>query len=266
VTGEARHTQERRSLTGRSFALHCGMPILRDYDAVRPLLLKDEQGTRSICNVIYGVAGARASWVRVDDLEHPHAVIARWRALYLHATDTSAARRLMASLPKRWRLDFAATQMRFIPAMRRVRKVGWVSPCYMYVLEPKKLVIDRKHRVGELRPEDVGIVAHFWPYGRSRTYVGWRITDGPTCAVRKDGKLVAWALTHGDGTMGMLHVLEECRGLGMARSITTAIAQRCLKAGLKPFLYIVQKNKASINLTESMGFTRHPRMYAWYGE
>ena len=65
--------------------------------------------------------------------------------------------------------------------------------------------------------------------------------------------------------MGILHVLDKYRGQGMARSITTALAKRCQKAGLRPFLYIVEKNNASINLTESMGFRRHV-MAAWFGE
>jgi predicted GNAT family acetyltransferase len=127
------------------------------------------------------------------------------------------------------------------------------------------LVIDRTHKVGYLKPEDARLIVDYWPHGRNEAYIRWRIAAGPTCAIRQKGRLVAWALTHTDGSMGILHVLDNYRGQGMARSITTALAERCLKAGLRPFLYIVEKNKASINLTKSMGFTRHA-VVGWFGE
>jgi 8-oxo-dGTP diphosphatase len=140
-----------------------------------------------------------------------------------------------------------------------------VAPCYLYVLESGKLVIDRRHKIGTLKPNDAEKIVSYWPHGRNADYIRWRIRTGPTCAIRRNGKLVAWAITHGDGAMGILHVLKEFRGLGMARSITTALAERSLRAGIKPFLYIVKRNKASIRLTESMGFTRHG-IYCWFGE
>jgi GNAT superfamily N-acetyltransferase len=284
------------------------VPISHNPEVLKPFLLRDESATRSIYNTVFGRAGARVVWIRVDDLKRPQAVICRSRVLhrrqmlYMYARNPKAAERVLAEIPKKWRLAFAATPARLVPAVRRAlkkrgRKLDWISPCYLYVLEPSHkeipmsklqfptksqvpnpnntgpqmkpvpggLVIDRKHRVGRLRPGDAGLIAQYWPHGRNPDYIRWRIRSGPNCAIRRNGKLVACAITHADGSMGILHVLEEYRGLGMARSITTALAERCLKAGLKPFLYIVKRNKASINLTESMGFTRQG-VYCWFGE
>ena len=39
-------------------------------------------------------------------------------------------------------------------------------------------------------------------------YIRWRIEHGPTAAIRRRGRLAAWALTHGDGSLGFLHVLD----------------------------------------------------------
>jgi GNAT superfamily N-acetyltransferase len=248
------------------------MPICRNPEVVRPLLLADEPGTRSIYNIIFGVTGARAAWIRVDDLDHPQAVVCRGAVrgrgmmLYLWATGPRAAEQVMREIPRHWKFEFAATPTRFLPVARRLRKIRWVgTPCYMYVLDPRKLMLNRAHRVGTLRDEDVPVVTRYWTHGKSQEYIRWRIQVGPTCAVRDRGKLAAWALTHADGTMGILHVLKEYRGQDMARSITTALARRCLKAGIKPFLYILRNNRASINLTESMGFTRYGT-YVWFGE
>jgi GNAT superfamily N-acetyltransferase len=252
------------------------VPILRNPEVLKPFLLRDESATRSIYNTIFGRGGAQVVWIRVDDLKRPQAVVCRSRVqhrrqmLYMYARNPKAAERVLAELPKSWRLSFAATPARLVPAVRRAlkkrgRKLDWVEQCYLYHLEPSRLVIDRTHRVGKLKPGDARLIAEYWPHGRNPEYVRWRIRSGPTCAIRRNGKLVAWAITHADGTMGILHVLKEYRGLGMARAITTALAERCLKAGLKPFLYIVKRNKASISLTESMGFTRRGA-YCWFGE
>jgi 8-oxo-dGTP diphosphatase len=189
---------------------------------------------------------------------------------------------VLAEIPRPWKLEFAATPVKMVKAAKRElarrnavmrspkssgsrRRISWVAPCYLYVLESGKLVIDRRHKIGTLKPNDAEKIVSYWPHGRNADYIRWRIRTGPTCAIRRNGKLVAWAITHGDGAMGILHVLKEFRGLGMARSITTALAERSLRAGIKPFLYIVKRNKASIRLTESMGFTRHG-IYCWFGE
>jgi 8-oxo-dGTP diphosphatase len=281
------------------------MPIVKDAEVVRPLLESDPDRTHSIRNLINGAAGGRASWVRVDNPAKPQAVLCRSRFLYLYARNRKAAAQLVRELPKRWRLAFAATATGLEKAVRREltrrnavsqgsqeppkRRIRWTAPCWLYVLDPqggifrgpddrcqtkgrnqgsrakRSLVIDRRHRVGKLTCRDAALVTKYWPHGKSRGYVAWRIQAGPTCAIRRRGKLVAWAMTHADGAMGMLHVLDEYRGRGMARSITTALAERCLKAGIRPFLYIVKKNTASIRLTESMGFTRVGEL-AWFGE
>jgi 8-oxo-dGTP diphosphatase len=252
------------------------MPILRDPEILKPFLLRYETAAPSIYNTIFGVGSARVVWIRVDDLRSPQAVVCRSRVqhrrqmLYMYARNLKAAERVLAGIPGKWRLGFAATPARLVPAVRRAlrkrgRRLTWVSPCYLYGLEPGRLVICRTHRVGNLKPVDAGLIAKYWPHGRNPDYVRERIRSGPTCAIRRNGRLVAWAITHADGAMGILHVLEEYRGQGMARAITTALAERCLRAGLKPFLYIVKRNRASINLTESMGFTRRG-VCCWLGE
>jgi 8-oxo-dGTP diphosphatase len=254
------------------------VPLCRDPEIIKPLLLADEPGTRSLFNLLSGRAGGRAVWVRVDNPDNPQAVVCRSGALhrrqmlYLYAANARAAAQVLDEIPGRWRLEFAATSTSLVPAVRRVlrkrgRRLNWVSPCFLYVLDsgPSSLVIDRSHRVARLKPGDARLIVNFWPHGRNADYIRWRIMTGPTCAIRRRGRLVAWALTHADGAMGILHVLDEFRGQGMARSITTALAERCRKAGLQPFLYIVKRNNASIRLTESMGFKRHA-IVAWFGE
>ena len=71
-------------------------------------------------------------------------------------------------------------------------------------------------------------------------------------------------MTHDDGSMGFLHVVEQHRHQGMARTLTTALARRLLRLGVQPFLYILTNNTASLRLTTSMGFSRAGR-FSWFG-
>jgi len=247
------------------------MPICHDPDLVRPLLMTDEPGTRSIYNFIYGLAGARARWIRVDDLANPQAVIIRSgarfrnRRHYIYATRDRAAETLLAELPGHWKLMFAGSPSRFAKVVRKFRKLDSVHLNYLYVLDPRNLVAFREHRVESVHTSDAPQIARFWANGRQMNYVRWRIGAGPSAAIRRHGSLVAWGMTHADGSMAMLRVMEEYRGLGFARAITYALARRVIAWGLRPFLHIHRNNRASISLCESMGFTRHST-YAWFGQ
>ncbi len=234
--------------------------ICQDLEPVRRLLLENEPATRAISNIVFGRAGANATWVRVDDRAGPKVVLCRAGWLILFATSRVAARRLLDQIPAWWNMNFCATPSWVYDYVRRKRRVNWVTRCYMYALtHPAKLTVYRGHRVGSLVPEDSLLVARHWPYHDGKgdsTYIKGRIKVGPCCAIRRKGKPVAWALTHGDGSMGFLHVLEPYRGQGLARTIGTVLSQRLLKRGIKPFVHIEKKNRASIRLTKGMGFER----------
>jgi GNAT superfamily N-acetyltransferase len=247
------------------------MPICHDPALVRPLLLTDEPGTRSIYNLIHDRAGARARWVRVDDLADPQAIIIRSgarfrnRRHYIYAASNHAAENLLAEIPRDWKLMFAASPSRLARVVRKFRKFNFIHLNYLYVLEPENLVTYRSHRVESLRTEDAPRIARLWANGRQLNYVRWRISAGPSAAIRRNGSLIAWGATHADGSMAMLRVLEEYRGQGLARAITYVLARRVITWGLRPFLHIHRNNKASISLCESMGFTRHS-LCAWFGQ
>lgn len=247
------------------------MPICLDPALVRPLLLTDEPGTRSIYNFVYNRAGARARWIRVDDLANPRAIIIRSgapyrnRRHYMYAISNRAAETVLNEIPGDWKLMFAASPSRLVKVVRKFRKLDFVHLNYLYVLDPKNLVTYRGHRVESVLPEDAAQIAHLWANGRQLSYVRWRISAGPSAAIRRDGRLVAWGMTHADGSMAMLRVMEQYRGQGFARAITYALARRVIATGLRPFLHIHRDNRASINLCESMGFTRHS-LCAWFGQ
>uniref|UniRef100_A0A7C4CAR7 GNAT family N-acetyltransferase n=1 Tax=candidate division WOR-3 bacterium TaxID=2052148 RepID=A0A7C4CAR7_UNCW3 len=246
------------------------MPLCVDREPLRPVLQTAGIPALSVFNLVFGRAGAPAPRVWVDDRHRPRAVVCRGRRFYLWATDSRAAGRLIRSLPRRSRLNFGATPLRFYRLIRRnwpgpdCSARVWTNPCFMFVLDDPRRLRAPGHRVEPLRPDDAPLIVSQWPYGRSRSYVASRIRRLPAVGIRRRGQLVAWALTHDDGSMGFLHVLAEYRGRGMARSLTVALCKQLLRLGLLPFNYIVQTNRASIKLTTSMGFRRVGE-YGWFG-
>lgn len=240
----------------------------RDLEPVRRLLLRNEPATRSVYNKLFGPSDIKAKWVRVDDREDPKAVLIRMWWLTLWTTDRRAGRRMLDEIPARWNLNFCATPSWVTRHVARSRRLNWTNPCCGYALtDPKKLGVYSSVRVGALTPDDSRVVAKYWPYHSGRgdsKYITWRIKAGPSCAIRRKGELVAWALTHDDFSMGFLHVLKEHRGRGYARTIGTALGRRLIKMGIMPFVFIETRNRASQRLTESLGFAR-VGSYDWFG-
>jgi len=246
------------------------MPLCRDLDLIRPFIMKNLPSTISVSNLVNNTFSSSLRWVRADDLGDPHAVLCRTRRFTLFAESGRDAARVLAEVPRNLRMVFRATPTRFC-RLTRTRWRGpdsgrrlWYNHCYLYVLRPGRLVIDRTHRVSRLRPADAPVIARSWPYGRRPDRILRRILSGPGYCIRHKGTPVAWGLTHDDGSMGFLHVLERYRGQGMARTLTTTLAGRLLRLGVQPFMYIGRDNTASLRLTASMGFSCAGR-FSWFG-
>ena len=79
--------------------------------------------------------------------------------------------------------------------------------------------------------------------------------------------LVAWVLTNGNGSIGMLHTVPDLRGRGLARALVQRLLPLWLKRGFggcPPFCYIVPTNDASVKLFKGLGFEKRADM-EWIG-
>ncbi len=247
------------------------MPLCRNRELVRLLLEQHRPLTESLYNLTFETLGGKARWVRVDRLDQPRALLLSGRRLSLFATSTQAAARVLVETPRNLRMQFRATPPRFVALVRQLwrgpdqDRTIRVNPCYLYaLLDPRKLVTSTVRGITTLLPDDAETIVRNSPYNRRVSYVRERIKLGPGCGIRIDGRLVAWGLTHDDGSMGFLYVLPEHRGKGLARALTTALAQNLLRLDVRPFMYIVRNNNASVTLTSSMGFERCGTLY-WFG-
>lgn len=92
-------------------------------------------------------------------------------------------------------------------------------------------------------------------------YITERIINGIGFGIREKEKLVAWALTHDDGAIGFLNVLEQYRGRGYGKDITAAMVKRLLEVNEIPYVHIEEDNVKSMNLAVKMGFRKYRRIH-----
>lgn len=136
------------------------MPLCRDLGLIRPFIEKNRPATNSVANLVNNTFNSSLQWVRAEDLNDPHAVLCRTHRFTLFADSGRAAARVLAEVPRNLRMRFSATPTRFCRLIRENWRGPdadlrlWYNHCYLYVLRPGRLVIDRAHRVSRLRPAD----------------------------------------------------------------------------------------------------------------
>lgn len=92
-------------------------------------------------------------------------------------------------------------------------------------------------------------------------YIQERINNGIGLGIYQDEKLVAWALTHDDGAIGFLNVLEEYRRRGYGYDVTIAMIKKLLEQDEVPFVHIEENNEKSMNLALKTGFRKDRRIH-----
>jgi FR47-like protein. len=92
-------------------------------------------------------------------------------------------------------------------------------------------------------------------------YIEDRIKNGIGLGIYENEKLVAWAITHDDGAIGFLNVLEDYRRKGYGMDVTVAMIKRLLELGQLPFVHIEEDNVKSMNLALKAGFRKDRRVH-----
>jgi GNAT superfamily N-acetyltransferase len=208
----------------------------------------------------------------VDNPEEPRGVIVNEGDYFWHAysPDKNLALGMLDSLP--WdgqEFGFAGIAEYQAEHLRRRRRMVWENPCYLYVLiEPEEFSGEIGTEINELTLDHTQLVSDVWPHGghgdERLTYLHDCIKRGPTVAIYRDDRPVAFALVHSDGSMGILHTEPEFRGQGLGRTVSTALIRKLVDLDQPVFCYILRNNLASINLSESIGLTRIAEV-SWMG-
>ena len=89
----------------------------------------------------------------------------------------------------------------------------------------------------------------------SINYLTKRLELGGGFCILNHDKPVAWVMTHDDGSVGMVHVLEPFRRRGYACTLVEAMSWKVRQSGRPVFAHIEPSNAPSLKLFDSLGFT-----------
>jgi ribosomal protein S18 acetylase RimI-like enzyme len=212
-----------------------------------------------------GLADNPDQRVLMDDLTAPSYVVLsmRWRNI-VYARNLWAFRRFMSEIPK-GRKGFACLPANYVGYLHKFYTVDWETKCRVFIVPEdwKPLpVVDLPTE--SIRPSDAGKVSKLWPYGDDVEYIKSRMEKAPSVAVYFKDKLAAFTLIHGDGSMGILHVMEKYRNEGLAQLVSVRLIEIMRKRGDIPWCAIVVENRASLRLSRKMGF-REVFRASWIG-
>lgn len=145
-------------------------------------------------------------------------------------------------------------------------KIKWKLTAIKLYL-PDDVVMDKpEYNAVPLLLDDVDFIFKNSTYKDylTKDYISDRIRRGVSAGVYKSGKLIAWAITHDDGAMGFLNVLEEYRRKGYALAVSYSMINQLRMKKEIPFVHIEESNIKSMNLTLKMGFLKD-RIINWFG-
>lgn len=159
---------------------------------------------------------------------------------------------------------FASVENWKIPIISENKKTDWVLTTMRYYLPDEVEVPENKLEVIPLTTDHIGFIISQSNYKQFLTpaYVEDRISKSISAAIMKKDKLVAWGLTHDDGALGSLHVLDEYRKKGYGKEILISLIHQNRKLGKLSFAQVEERNTKAINLVEQLGFI-NDREVSW---
>jgi 8-oxo-dGTP diphosphatase len=157
---------------------------------------------------------------------------------------------------------FASVEDWMIPIITENKKAEWILSTMRYYLPDDVKVPENKLEVIPLTTDHIGFIISQSNYKQFLTpaYVEERITKSISAAIFKKDKLVAWGLTHDDGALGSLHVLDEYRKKGYGKEILISLIHQNRKLGKISFAQIEEKNLKATNLIEQLRFVKDRRV------
>ncbi len=208
--------------------------------------------------------------IMLDDIDEPTSVLLYTEETVSMSGESGPLIDLLKEVPE-GEYRFHSVGLDGFRASEEVVKDIDDRPTWM-LKRPHEAFKEPEHQTVELQEDDAEVINSFWNLsgGDSTEYIKDRIKNGPAYGIRRDGELVAWCLTHhlteSAMTMGFLHVKEEWRGRGFARSVTESMCQYALENGSIPVIDIFKDNEPSLNLAKSLGFQHIGENHWFSGE
>jgi len=158
-----------------------------------------------------------------------------------------------------------------LPAVESRWHVHRCSPMWRMLLDPSASTLTPGHSVIPVRPEDEPALRELFQDGSATGeepdfFMPPMLADGTYFALREGERLVAAAVTHliapseGVATIGNVYVRRTHRGLGLARSVVSAVVTELRRREITTIaLNVRQSNAAAIRVYERLGFRTYCR-------
>ena len=161
--------------------------------------------------------------------------------------------------------NFGVIENWMIPIIIKENKIKWRLTAIKLYLPEHVHIYKPKYNAVPLSLDDIDFIFKNSAYKDylTRDYIHDRIKRGVSAGIYKSGKLIAWAITHDDGAMGFLNVLEGYRRKGYAMAVSYSMINQLRKKKKIPFVHIEESNIKSMNLTLKMGFLKD-RIINWF--
>lgn len=160
--------------------------------------------------------------------------------------------------------DLCLHQMRY--AGKVLEKTGKLEmiPCWMYTYMKKDVPAISNIPgivIKKLNATYFGFIHDNYEHPEDEA-IRWALANGMIGAFDKD-KCVGFMGTRADGEMGLLKVLPEYRGIGIAKALESRVIAGRIKNGQYAYSNVVIGNTASIKLQESLGLEKADSMMVW---
>lgn len=164
--------------------------------------------------------------------------------------------------------NFAAIKEWIVPVITKGRELVWSLSMTRLVLPDHTTLSGLYQPRNPVTPLSINDVQQIYNNSLHKAvttprYLQERIRKGPSAGIVRSGRLVAWAMTHDDFSIGVMHVLEAHRGRGYALDLTAHLIKAVRERGYRPFVHIEATNTPSINLASRLGF-RKDRKLRWF--
>ena len=181
--------------------------------------------------------------------------------MYIFSKDEKELSKLLDLLTDK-DIFFASVEDWMIPIINKKKKFEWTLSTIRWYLPDEVEVPDTKLKANPISTEDIGFILSQSKYRQFLTarYLKERITKSISACIYEDNKMVAWGLTHDDGALGSLNVLDEYRGRKYGTEIVLSLINQSRALGKIPFAQIEETNEKAIRLVTKLGFVKDRRV------
>ncbi len=173
------------------------------------------------------------------------------RLCMLSAKDIQGGQKLMAAMP--CETQGVMTSQEFLNELL-CESMGFELQCeFRQACYTQRNPLPVRHRdVRLLGLEDLDYLAAHYEY-EDREYLAERVRAKALWGAYLEDRLVGFAGSHTEGSLGLLYVEEDCRGQGIGAALEAFCINRHLELGYVPYGQIHVKNETSLRLQERLG-------------